>query len=270
MTVNRKVLVKGGGDLASGVIYRLYKAGLEVTVAEKSRPSMVRRTVSFGQAVYDGEYEVEDIPARLITNHDQFNNCLSAGIIPVFVSELMRAVRDWFKPDIIVDARMMKRENDTDIDESSLVIGLGPGFEVGKDVHAVVETCRGHYLGRTLYEGRALPDTGQPGEVQGYTEERVVYAPRDGNFNSNKEIGDYINKGEQFGLVGKTPVKAKISGIIRGQIHPGYETDKGMKIGDIDPRAERDHCFKISDKALAVGGGVLEAIFHLKQKWQNN
>lgn len=259
-TSDKKVMIKGGGDLASGVAYRLYQSGFKVSVSEIRRPMMVRRTVSFGEAVYRSEHEIEGIKAKLVKNWEEFKRVIQKGEIPVFVNDLWPFFKNKYQPDIVIDGRMMKRDNDTTQGEAPLVIGLGPGFTVGEDVDALIETCRGHYLGRTLYEGQALPDTGKPGEVMGYTKKRVVYAPCDGEFHSKKQIGDHIEAGEKFGKINETPVQAKIGGVIRGQIHPGRKVKEGWKIGDVDPRDNQEYCSKISDKGLAVGGGVLEAI----------
>lgn len=260
------ILIKSGGDVASGTIYRLYKSGFRPVVCEIPKPTMVRRTVSFGEAIYQGQYNVEGVEAVYVKNKKEFENVLEEGSIPIFVVDLLSYFENEFKPDIIIDGRMMKRKNDTEINDASLVIGLGPGFTAGEDVDAVIETCRGHYLGRAIYEGEAAPYTGSPGEVMGISKKRVIYADRTGKFESEKEIGQHIESGEVFGYIDREPIKAEISGIIRGQIFPDREVKKDWKIGDIDPRDNKDHCYKISDKALAIAGGVLEAVLNLSSK----
>lgn len=261
-----KIMIKGGGDLASGVAYRLFKSGFKISMSELKSPKMVRRTVSFGEAIYRDEYQVEDIGVKSVKNWSEFKSVEKENKIPIFISDLWDEFKKKIEPQIIIDGRMMKRANETVKDEAPLVIGLGPGFKVGKDVDAVIETCRGHYLGRALYQGSALPLTGKPGETMGYTKKRVVHAPCEGRFKSDKDIGDHIEKGEIFGRVGKTNVKAELDGVIRGQIYPGIKVGKGWKIGDVDPRNKVEYCNKISDKAFAVGGGTLEAICHLTSK----
>lgn len=258
-----RVLIKGGGDLASGVAYRLKKSGFPVAMSELAQPLVVRRTVAFAEAVHCGEWEVEGIKARYVRDEKEFNRSLQAGEIPVFTAGSYSDFKEYYSPRVIVDARMMKKPNDTYIDEAPIVIGLGPGFTAGIDTDAVIETARGHYLGRVINSGSAIANTGVPGEVMGYTRERVVYAPCAGEFRSERKIGDLIEAGKVFGTVNEIEVRAAISGVIRGQIRPGIQVKKGMKIGDIDPRSKREYCFQISDKALAIGGGVLEAILSM-------
>lgn len=257
------VLLKGGGDLASGIAYRLHQSGFNVAISELKQPLMVRRRVSFAESVYKGEYEVEGVTAEFTTNGDEFKQIIDQGRIPVFTEERLSYFKEKFAPQVVIDGRMLKNNQDTNLDAAPIVIGVGPGFTAGRDVDAVVETCRGHYLGRVIYQGTTIPNTGQPGKVMGYTHKRVLYAPCDGLFESDKRLGDEIKTGEVFGKVADIPVTAELNGVIRGQIHPGIYVKEGLKIGDIDPRSKRDYYNKISDKALAVGGGVLEAILHL-------
>ncbi|AGB41017.1 selenium-dependent molybdenum hydroxylase system protein, YqeB family [Halobacteroides halobius DSM 5150] len=260
------VLLKGGGDLASGIAYRLYQSGFNVAISEIKQPLMVRRTVSFAEAVYKGEHEVEGIKAQFTTEWSLFKAIIDQGEIPVFIKEQLSYFKERFKPQVIIDGRMLKQKQETNLKEASIVIGIGPGFRAGEDVDAVIETCRGHYLGRVIYQGTTIPNTGQPGKIMGYSQQRVLRAPCDGIFRSKNKLGDKIKQGELFGLIGDRPLKAELSGVIRGQIHPGVNVKKGMKIGDIDPRNDRDYYNKISEKALAVGGGTLEAILHLANK----
>ncbi len=254
------VLVKGGGDVASGVIYRLFKAGFKVLFTEVERPLAVRRLVSFCEAIYKGRWEVEGITAQRIQDINEAKKIWENGKVPGLVDPQARAVR-LLKPMVLVDATLAKVNLGTHISQAPLTIGIGPGFEAGVDVHVVVETMRGHDVGRVITKGSALPNTGFPEPVMGYTVERVLRASKDGVWIPKREIGDLIKEGEIVGFIGDSPVITRIGGVIRGLLYPGLHVKKGLKIGDVDPRGDRDACFKISDKALAVGGGVLEAIF---------
>ncbi len=265
MTPNYPVaVVKGGGDLATGVAHRLFKTGIRVIITEIDEPMAVRRKVAFSEAVYDGKATVEGLSACLAKDANSAVEMLDSGVIPVIVdpkAEIIKIIR----PLIVVDARIAKRNIDTAIDEAPLVIGLGPGFEAGMDVHAVIETCRGPYLGRVIYKGRAAEDTGVPGAVMGYTVERLLRSPADGVIRLKKSIGDLVDKGEEVAEVEGLAVKAQIPGVLRGLIRDGIRVAKGMKVGDVDPRRDV-RCDVISDKALAVAGGVLEAVFSFMSK----
>jgi xanthine dehydrogenase accessory factor len=259
------VIIKGAGDLASGIALRLRHAHFDIAMTEVPRPQAVRRTVCFSQAVYDGRAQVEDVTAVLARNEAEMRDCLAGGRIAVLVdpeaSIVERAV-----PDVLVDAIMAKKNLRTAITDAPVVIGVGPGFTAGIDCHAVVETKRGHTLGRVITEGSALPNTGIPGDIGGFTLERLLRAGAGGVFEAKAAIGDRVKKGGLVAVVrhdadsGFTPVYAEIDGIVRGLLPSGLAVTKGLKAGDIDPRCERSHCFTVSDKALAVGGGVLEAI----------
>jgi xanthine dehydrogenase accessory factor len=254
------VVIRGAGDLASGVAYRLYKSGLNVIMTEISRPLVVRRTVSFAEAVYAHNITIEGINASLAGSVEEALSLLEKRIIPVLVDPEAAIVRQ-VRPAVVVDARMAKRNLDTTIGDAPLVIGLGPGFTAGLDVHAVIETCRGHHLGRVIYSGSAIPDTGAPGAVDGYTLERLLRAPVEGVMKPRRAIGEQVEKGEVVAFVESTPVYAEMTGLIRGMLKEGVWVSKGTKIGDIDPRKNAEYD-TISDKALAVGGGVLEAVYH--------
>lgn len=260
-----KIVVRGGGDLATGVIYRLHRAGFKIIVTELREPLVVRRTVSLAEAVYAGQIELEGLRA-VRTDRVQAALELANGesrTIPVLIDPEGVIVREWL-PDVVIDAVMAKRNVlRTSLSDAPVVIGLGPGFTAGKDVHAVVETKRGHFLGRVLYQGNAEPNTGIPGEVEGIGRERVIYSPCAGEFRSDRVIAQIINAGDIFGYVGAEPVQAGISGCIRGLLRPGTYVQAGVKVGDIDPRQDASYCFTISDKALAIGGGVLEAVLAL-------
>jgi len=254
-----RVLIKGAGDLATGAAARLWRAGFPVVMTELAQPLTLRRTVAFSEAVYEGETQVEEITARCVSNVSEIKAAWRQGVIPVLTgceSECIAAIQ----PEVLVDAILAKRNLDTRITDAPFVIGLGPGFTVGKDVHAVVETNRGHDLGRVLWSGHAQPDTGVPGEIAGVSRERVIYAPADGVFEHQMVIGSKVNKGDVVGAVNQTPVLAPIAGVLRGLIHDGVRVRADLKIGDVDPRGVVEYCYTISDKALAVGGGVLEAI----------
>ncbi len=253
------VLIKGAGDLASGVAARLHWAGFPVVMTELAQPMMVRRTVSFGEAVYEGKCSVEGILACRVESADEARRALAEGKIPVAVdprAELRRALN----AAVLLDAIMAKRNTGTRLADAPLVIGLGPGLRAGQDCHAVVETNRGHWLGRVIWEGEAEPDTGLPGEVAGQRGRRILRAPVSGVFRAGAAIGDVVKTDQVLAWVGEAEVRAGLDGVLRGLIHDGLAVTAGLKIGDIDPRAQRAHCFSISDKSLAVGGGVLEAI----------
>lgn len=254
-----RVLIRGGGDLASGVALRLHRAGFQIYITELAEPMVVRRTVSFAEAVFQGEVSVEGVPAQLADHPDRAAVLAANSIIPVMVDPDLQHLEQ-IKPAVIVDARMMKRPPETGLDLAPLVIGLGPGFVAGKHCHAVVETNRGHYLGRVYWEGAAEPDTGIPGRVGTKQAERVLRAPATGVLETQVDIGDRIKAGEIVADVKGVPVRAVFEGIVRGMMHGGVQVKEGQKIGDIDPRLEKDYCFTVSEKALAIGGAVLEAI----------
>lgn len=262
MVHDTRVLIKGAGDLATGIAARLWRAGFRVAMTELAQPLAIRRTVAFSEAVYDGETVVEGIKARCV-GPESAEASLNEDVIPVIVDPELKCIRA-LKPRVVVDAILAKCNLGTRIDDAELVIGLGPGFTAGQDVHAVVETNRGHYLGRVLWTGCAQDDTGTPGSIDGIGHERVIYAPAEGIFVCRQVIGAVLKAGEILGWVGQTPVVTAIPGVLRGLIHDGVPVNPRMKIGDVDPRARVEHCRAISDKALAVGGGVLEAIlYHL-------
>lgn len=258
----KMVLIKGAGDLATGVAHRLYQAGMKVALTEIEKPSPVRRTVSFAQAVFDGQTEVEGIKARRAENSEEALNILKKMEIPVIIDPDLSSLNS-LQVDVLIEGTLSKKNTGIKINDAPVVIALGPGYFAGRDVHAVVETARGHYLGRVIYNGQAISNTGIPGEVKGFSAERVIRAPAEGIFNTKCKIGDMVAAGDIVAYVGDVTVKANISGVIRGLLHDGIEVHQGMKAGDVDPRGCREYCFTISDKARAIGGGVLEAILHL-------
>ncbi|AGX42822.1 selenium-dependent molybdenum cofactor biosynthesis protein YqeB [Clostridium saccharobutylicum] len=257
------ILIKGAGDLATGVAHRLKKCGFDIVMTEIAQPTTVRRTVAFSQAVYDKEVEVEGIKAILALKNDDIDNIISNGNIAVLVDEEAKIV-DEIKPDVIIDAIIAKKNLGTHIDDAQIVIALGPGFTAGVDCNCVVETKRGHYLGKSIYNGNAIPDTGVPGNIGGYTNERIIRATDDGKIKPVSKIGDYVEKGDIVAYVNDTPIFAELNGIVRGMLQDGVYVYNTMKSGDIDPRCEKDHCFTISDKARSISGGVLEAILYLR------
>ena len=253
------ILIRSGGDVASGAVYRLWRAGYPVVINEIAIPTMIRREVSYGNAVHRGEMILERLRSRHVPLHEVAKLLASREAIPV-VTEPYEVVLATIQPTIVVDAILAKRNIGTKQSDASLVIGCGPGFCAGKDVHVVVETMRGHSLGRCIYEGTALPNTGVPGNVGGYTHERVIHSPAVGLFVAKCHIGDRVEAGSIIGYVGDEPVHAKITGTLRGILASKILVTKGFKLADVDARCEESHCFTISDKALAVGGGVMEAI----------
>jgi len=253
------ICIKGGGDIGSGVAWRLYHCGFKVFVTETHRPMAVRRRVAFSEAVYDQRTMVEGVEGWLVRRAEEIPPAWEKRKIPVLVDPSCRS-REIIKPHVLLDAILAKKNLGTTVRDAPLVIALGPGFEAGKDAHFVVETNRGHRLGRLLTAGSAEADTGVPGPVLGITTDRVLRAPGDGLWRTDLEIGTLVRKGERIGSVSGISVNAAVDGVLRGLIRPGIPVKKGLKIGDIDPRGNPAHCDTISDKALAVSGGVLEAI----------
>lgn len=254
-----KVLIKGAGDLASGIGLRLYRCGFDLVLTELAVPTTVRRTVAFSPAVYQETAAVEDVLGVLCHNITEIRTAHRRKEIPVMVDET-GAIRESWKPDVIVDAIIAKKNLGTTIREAPLVIGAGPGFTAGADCHCVVETKRGHDLGRCIWKGSAAPNTGIPGRIGGYDKERIIRAAGEGRFTGCVSIGDLVEKGQLVGMVEEAPVYAGVGGVVRGLLQDGVMVRKGMKSGDIDPRGVVGSCFTVSDKASAIGGGVLEAI----------
>lgn len=254
-----KILIKGAGDLATGIASRLYGAGHRILMTEIAHPLTVRRTVALSRAVYEGQAIVEEMEAVSAETKEEAEMVMEEGKIPVMVDPKADC-RKWYEPDVIVDAIIAKKNTGTQITDAPFVIGTGPGFTAGVDCHCVIETKRGHTLGSVIWEGSAIPDTGVPGNVGGYTTERLIRSSADGMIEPKVEIGDIVEKGQIVAITGKEPVFAQMSGIVRGMLQPGVYVKKHLKIGDIDARAERFHCETISDKARAIGGGVLEAV----------
>ncbi|MBQ6704047.1 MAG: EF2563 family selenium-dependent molybdenum hydroxylase system protein [Clostridia bacterium] len=255
------VLIKGAGDLATGIAQRLRTAHIQVAMTDIKKPSAIRRTAAFSEAMYNGAATVEGLTALRAENAAHAKEILSQGNIPV-LADPSGAEALKLAPDAVIDAIIAKRNTGTSITDARLVLGVGPGFTVGTDCHAAIETKRGHHLGRVYYEAgqSPIPNTGIPGMIAGYGAERVMHAPAAGIFHCIRRIGDTVAAGEVVATVGGENVIAAIPGILRGLLPEGYDTPKGMKCADVDPRCTKDHCFTVSDKARAIGGGALEAI----------
>ena len=256
------VVIRGAGDIATGIALRLWRAHIRVAMTEIERPTAIRRTVCFSQAIVHGETEVEAVKAKRAESPSEALSILESGCIPVLPDPEGACLAE-LKPDAVVDAILAKKNLGTNITDAPVVIGVGPGFTAGEDCHAVVETMRGHYLGRVIHEGPAIPNTGIPGLIGGFAGARVLRAPADGVFHQLLEIGAQVKMGEVAATVNGEPLICTLDGVLRGILADGTPVFKGMKSGDIDPRCAIEHCYCASDKALAVGGGVLEAILDL-------
>ncbi|MBZ0310823.1 MAG: EF2563 family selenium-dependent molybdenum hydroxylase system protein [Anaerolineae bacterium] len=262
-----RVLIRGAGDLASGVALRLVRAGFPVVMLERPLPLLVRRTVSFGNVIFEnGLYSVENVQAVLVKTPEQLLAALEQNAIPVLVDPEGQTIRHLL-PSVVVDARMQKQSLDTSITHAPLVIALGPGYKTGQHCHVIIETNRGHRLGRVIWQGTAEVDTGTPGKVAGYDSERVLRAPVSGFVipASGIKIGVSVKKGDRIASVNNHDIIAPFPGIVRGLIHESVRAEAGLKVGDIDPRNDISYCYSVSDKALAIGGGVLEAILSAPQ-----
>lgn len=253
------IVIKGAGDLASGIAYRLKMAGFDIVMTESEQPTAIRHTVAFARAIYTGETVIEGVKGVFCKDNKAVEVAIKAGEIAVVVDEEAKIIQV-LKPDIVVDAIIAKHNLGTALVDAKKVIGVGPGFTVDKDCHYVIETMRGHYLGRIITEGSAQPNTGIPGEIGGYTKERIIRAPKEGLFRPQVAIGDEVKAQEIVGFVGEEPVVTSIGGTIRGMLFKDMFVTKGFKCGDVDPRCVREHCFTISDKARSIAGGVLEAV----------
>lgn len=272
------IIVRGGGDLATGTIAKLYRCGFSVLILEIEHPSAIRRNVAFSEAVYQGKQTVEDITCVLAKSLKEAKEMLEKGMLVLLVDPEGNSISQ-LQPLAVVDGILAKKNLGTHRQMAPITIGLGPGFEAGKDVDAVIETMRGHHLGRVLYQGSAIANTGVPGVIAGYAKERVIHSPGTGIIKNVKKITDVVEQGEVIAWIEpqrkqmddpveeRIPVKATIPGILRGLIREDYPVTKGFKIADIDPRIqEYENCFTISDKARCIAGGVVEALFYLKQR----
>lgn len=262
------IIVRGGGDLATGTIYKLWKSGFYVLILECEQPSAIRRRVAFSDAIYRGVQKVEDLECHLVHSFREAKECAVDGYVPILIDPQGSVIEEC-RPRAVVDAILAKKNLGTHRDMAARTIALGPGFEAGVDVDYVIETKRGHNLGRIIEKGMASPNTGIPGVIGGYGKERVIHGPAKGIFHEICQIGDVVEKGQVIGWIDaqgtKVEVKASIEGILRGIIRDGYPVTKGFKIADIDPRKEeRKNCDTISDKARCIAGGVLEAVLREK------
>lgn len=258
------IIVRGAGDISTGTIHRLFRAGFALLALEAERPSAIRRRVAFSEAVYDGAATVEGVTAVRIGGVEEMDAALSRGEIPLLVDPSGQSIRR-LRPAAVVDAILAKRNLGTRIDMAPLTIALGPGFEAGRDVRYVIETMRGHDLGRVIASGSAAPNTGVPGNIGGYGAERVIHAPAAGVFRMERDIGSVVAAGEAVGSIltpeGAIPVPAKLSGLLRGILRDGYPVSKGFKLADVDPRLDQlRNCTTISDKARCIAGSVLELV----------
>ncbi len=253
------VLVKGGGEVASAVAHRLCQSHFKVCLTEKPNPTAVNRGVAFCEAVYEEKKQVEGVVARLITSAEEVLPIWAENKLPIIVDP-KASITNLLHPEVLVDAIMAKRNLGTKINDATLVIGLGPGFTAGKDVHVVVETNNSENLGRVILTGEAEANTGIPVSVGGLTKERVVYSPTKGVFRSIGEIGDLVAAGDTIAWVGDYPVKAKIDGVLRALLRSGVEVNKQTKLGEIDPSGDKRVCYTIRPRMRAIAGGVLEAI----------
>lgn len=256
------VVIRGAGDIATGIALRLWRSGCRIVMLELPKPTAIRRTVCFSQAVLYGAWEVEGAEARLASDPTHAIELTRAGLIAVLTDPEGTAIRE-LRPDAVVDAILAKRNLGTKLSDAPAVIGVGPGFTAGQDCHAVVETMRGHDLGRVIRQGSAMPNTGIPGNIAGHSADRLLRAPADGIFHQILDIGAQVRAGDIAGEVNGIPMRCRIGGTLRGILADGTEVYAGMKSGDVDPRGIADYCTRVSDKALAVGGGVLEALLSL-------
>jgi len=255
-------VIRGAGDIATGAALRLWRSGVQVVMTDLPSPTAIRRTVCFSQAIVLGRVTVEDVTAVRAESAEEALTLLKECVIPV-LSDPEGTCISRLRPDAVVDAILAKKNLGTKMTDAPAVVGVGPGFTAGVDCHAVVETMRGHTLGRTYYKGSALPNTGIPGLIGGFSGERVLRAPADGVFRQKLDIGAQVTEGDVAGEVEGVLMYCTLTGVLRGILADGTPVFKGMKAGDVDPRGQEANCFTASDKALAVGGGVLEAVFHL-------
>lgn len=252
---NHITIVRGGGDIGSGVIWRLRRVGIRVVVTELERPLTIRRTVAFSTAVTQGSISIEGIEAVRVASPSEALEVAATGAVPVLVSPDIPDI----DRSVVIDARLAKRNLGTSRDQAPFVVALGPGFTAGDDCDAIVETMRGHDLGRVIWDGPAIPNTGVPGMIGGESGKRVIHAVRNGSLRWDVEFGDVVSEGEHLGTIDGTPVRSRITGTVRGLLADG-PVFEGLKIADVDPRFDPSAVNRISDKALSVGGGVLEAV----------
>ena len=255
------VIIRGSGDIATGIALRLHRAGYRLILTDLPQPTSIRRTVCFSEAIWHGRCTVENVEAVLAHSPAEALALTEQGQVAVLADPESQCVRE-LRPAGVVDAILAKRNLGTAITDAPVVVAAGPGFTAGVDCHAAVETMRGHTLGRALYTGSPLPNTGIPGLIGGRSGERVLRAPADGIFEPRMEIGQLVQEGEIAATVNGKPMRCTLTGCLRGLLQGGLQVHEGMKCGDIDPRGQQANCFTASDKATAIGGGVLEALLH--------
>lgn len=262
--MNENVLIRGGGDLASGVALRLHRSGMRIAITELAQPLVIRRTVSFAEAIYQGKIQIEGVSASRVESLSGIQDNWEEGIIPVLVDPDCTILKEMDQASerisVLVDGRMIKSPPYLDLDSASLVIGLGPGFIAGENCHAVIETNRGHFLGRVIWRGSAQPNTGIPEGFGNQYRDRVLRSPVEGLFQSHAEICKHLDAGDLIAEVNGHQILAPFKGVLRGLLHSGLYVKRGFKIGDLDPRDDPIYCTLVSDKSLAIAGGVLEAI----------
>lgn len=258
------ILFRGAGDIATGSIQKLHRAGFRVVACEIEKPTSIRRYVSLSEAVFDGEAAVEDVAAKKCANLDEIKKAWEEDKVAVIVDPELKIIEE-LKPNILVDGILAKKNLGTSKDLAPITVAIGPGFTAGVDVDIVVETKRGHDLGRLIFKGEPAPNSGAPGAIDGHTTDRVLYAPAEGNIKVIKDLGAIVEKGEVLAIVDGQEIKSKISGIVRGMIRDGSFVTPGFKSGDVDPRVNPEAVYTVSDKARAVGGGTLEAVMILKR-----
>lgn len=263
------VIVKSGGDIATGVIQKLHRTGFRVLILEIEQPTSIRRTVCFSEVVYDGKMEVEGITSVLVKNIVEIYHAWANDYVPIIVDPKGDYIEK-FKPIAVVDAIIAKKNTGMHKNLAPITVAIGPGFEAGKDVSVVIESNRGHNLGRLIFDGLADPNTGKPGNIAGFTTERVLYSPDDGIISLEHKIGDTVKNGDVIGYVNGKSINSKIDGLVRGLIREGTYVTNGFKVGDVDPRIDQiKNCYTISDKSRAIGGAVLEAILIEMEKIKN-
>ncbi len=263
-----KIYIRGAGDLATGIACRLYESGFQIMMTDLKVPTTVRRTVAFSPAIYMGETIVEGKKGTFCSSCDEVNRVFDKKGIPIVIDSDNFYLHS-YNPDVVIDAIVAKNNIATKISDAPIVIAIGPGFTAGEDCHCVIESMRGHDLGRCIYNGKAMANTGVPGDIGGFTKERILRATQNGTFKGIVKIGDMVEKGQVVAFSGQTEIKSELTGLVRGILQDGVQVRVNMKVGDVDPRAKKEHCYTISDKARAIGGGVLEAILHCSASFDN-
>jgi xanthine dehydrogenase accessory factor len=259
----KPIIIRGGGDIASGVALRLHRCGFHVLICELAQPLTIRRSVSFSEAIYQGVTYVEELQGKKVEDISQIKQTINEEKIPVVIDPSATII-SLIKPSIVIDARLMKIKHERDIERQVFLVGLGPGFIAGKNCDVVIETNRGHQMGRVIWQGSAQPDTGVPGLVKGYSKERVIHAPFSGQFRAIRALGEVVRAGDPILSIDGSIISAPFDGLVRGMLHNDLWVEKGTKLADIDPSTDQTLIRTVSDKALAVGGGVLEAILSWK------